>query len=123
MKLAKSSHEYFFLSRIWHRNQNRNRNTLPPLGVRPPEPADQAALRGEDIRAAERRGGEVHRQHQAGLEKTRGFKKKKQPSGFFCFFLFFFGVLFFLFFLYICPEERIFRVFSVSRILFGASRR
>jgi hypothetical protein len=26
----------------------------PPLGVRPPEPADQAALRGEDIRAAER---------------------------------------------------------------------
>jgi hypothetical protein len=39
----------------------------------------------------------------AGLEKT-------QPS------VFFFG--FFGFFLYICPEERVFRVFSVSRIPF-----
>jgi hypothetical protein len=32
----------------------------------------------------------------------------------------FFGV--FLVFLYICPEERVFRVFSVSRILLGAFR-
>ncbi len=40
----------------------------------------------------------------AGLEKT-------QPSGFFCFFL------------YICPEKRVFRVFSVSRmVLLGAYR-
>jgi hypothetical protein len=59
---------------------------------------------------------------EAGLEKTR--VKKKKPAqwlffGFFCFFCFF---LFFLGFLYICPEERVFRVFSVSRILLGASR-
>jgi len=38
--------------------------------------------------------------------------------------LFFWGFfVFFLFFLYICPEERVFRVFLVSRILLGASRR
>ena len=48
---------------------------------------------------------------EAGLEKTRFLKKETQPSGFF-------RVLFF----YICPEERVFRVFSVSRILLGASR-
>jgi hypothetical protein len=47
----------------------------------------------------------------AGLEKTRVLKKT-QPSSFFVF----------LFFLYICLEERVFRVFSVSRILLGASR-
>jgi hypothetical protein len=41
---------------------------------------------------------------EAGLEKT-------QPSGFF---LVFFGVFVFWYFLYICPEERVFRVFSVS---------
>jgi hypothetical protein len=35
-------------------------------------------------------------------------------------FLGFFG--FFWFFLYICPKERVFRVFSVSRKLLGASR-
>ncbi len=55
----------------------------------------------------------------AGLEKTR-FEKKTKPSVFFVvffFFLFFLGV-----FTYICPEERVFRVFSVSRILLGASR-
>ncbi len=84
------THEYFFLSHIWHRKQNRNRNTLPPLGVRPPQPADQAALRGEDIRAAERRGGGVHRQHQAGLEKSSKnpgfFKKKPAQWVFLCFF-------------------------------------
>jgi hypothetical protein len=48
-------------------------------------------------------------QIQAGLEKTR-FKK----SGFF-------GVFWFLY-IYIWLEERVFRVFSVSRILLGASR-
>jgi hypothetical protein len=47
----------------------------------------------------------------AGLEKTR-FKKKNPTQCFFCFFL---G--FFLVFLYMCLEERVFRVFSVSRIL------
>jgi hypothetical protein len=50
-----------------------------------------------------------HDQCKAGLEKTRFFFT--QPSGFFRVFL------------YICPEERVFRVFSVSVILFGASRR
>jgi hypothetical protein len=69
-----------------------------------------------------------------GLEKTRF--KKKQPTGFFLGLFGFFGVFlgflgffgfflvfsFFLFFLYICPEERVLRVFSVSRILLGASR-
>jgi fucokinase len=55
---------------------------------------------------------------QAWLEKTRFKKKKKQPSGFFVFFDFLgsFWVI------YTFPEERVFRVFSVSRILFGASR-
>jgi hypothetical protein len=47
---------------------------------------------------------------QAGLEKTRFFVFFNQPSGFFLFFSVFF------FFIYICPEERVFRVFSVSRI-------
>jgi hypothetical protein len=73
---------------------------------------------------------------QAGLEKTRVYYIKKPAQwffwvfGFFCFFCFFwfFGFLvfwffwFFWFFLYICPEERVFRVFPVSRILLGASR-
>ncbi len=45
--------------------------------------------------------------------KNPGLKKKTQPRGVFCFFLGFFG----FFFIYICPEERVFRVFSVSRIL------
>jgi hypothetical protein len=49
--------------------------------------------------------------HKAGLEKT-------QPSGF----LGFLGFWVFWFFLYICLEERVLRVFSVSRILLGASR-
>jgi hypothetical protein len=39
-----------------------------------------------------------------GWKKTR-VKKKYQPSGFFC------VLWFFLVFLYICPEERVFRVF------------
>ncbi len=58
-------------------------------------------------------------EEEAGLEKTRGLKKN-QPSGFFSVFCFF---CFFLFFLYICPEEKVFRVFSISRILLDASRR
>ncbi len=49
---------------------------------------------------------------EAGLEKTEFFLKT-QPSGF---------CGFFWAFLYICPEEGVFRVFSVSRILLGASR-
>jgi hypothetical protein len=47
---------------------------------------------------------------QAGLEKPGFLYKKTSPV-----FFWFFGV--FWFFLYICPEERVFRVFSVSRIL------
>jgi hypothetical protein len=59
----------------------------------------------------------------AGLEKTRVLKKKSQPSGFFGFFWVFWVFLGFLGFLHIGSEERVFRVFSVSRILIGASRR
>ncbi len=46
------------------------------------------------------------------------WRLKKKPAQ--CFFFFFFVFLVFLFFfafLYICPEERVFRVFLVSRIL------
>jgi hypothetical protein len=43
----------------------------------------------------------------SGLEKSRFFFN--QPSGFFCFFGFF-GFLWF--FLYICREERVFRIFQ-----------
>jgi hypothetical protein len=58
--------------------------------------------------------------------EVQGWKK----PGFFIYkktaqwvFLGFFGFLgFFVFFLYICQEERVFIVFSVSRILLGASR-
>jgi hypothetical protein len=42
--------------------------------------------------------------------KKPGLKKKTSPVGFSGFFCFFFG------FLYICSEERDFRVYSVSRI-------
>jgi hypothetical protein len=45
----------------------------------------------------------------AGLEKTR-------PGGFFGGFFVCFW-FFFVYFLYICPEKRVFRVFSVSIIL------
>jgi hypothetical protein len=58
--------------------------------------------------------------HLAGLEKTRFFFKKNPAQWVFQVFLFFFG---FFGFLYICPEERVFRVFSVSRILLGTSGR
>jgi hypothetical protein len=73
-------------------------------------------------------GQAEHIQHimamEAGLEKTRVFLKKNQPSVFFWGFLGFFGFFgFFIFYIFfICPEERVFRVFSVSRILLGASR-
>jgi hypothetical protein len=57
----------------------------------------------------------------AGLEKTRFifrknpvFFKKNQPSGFFWVFGVFLG--------FFCPDERVFRVFSVSQTLLGASR-
>ncbi len=56
--------------------------------------------------------------HRVG--KNPGFFKKTQPSGFFWFFLGFLGSL--GFFWVFCPDERVFRVFSVSRILLGASR-
>jgi hypothetical protein len=54
--------------------------------------------------------------HLAGLEKTQVFL----PSGVFLVFLVFFGFFwvfwgFLGFFLYICPEERVFRVFSVQQ--------
>jgi hypothetical protein len=51
---------------------------------------------------------------EAGLEKTRVFLKNPTQWVFLRFS--------WVFFLYICPEERVFRVFSVSRILLGASR-
>jgi hypothetical protein len=47
---------------------------------------------------------------EAGLQKTRIFPFKTQPSRFFGFFWVFF------------PEERVLGFFSVSRILLGASR-
>ncbi len=58
---------------------------------------------------------------QPGLEKTRFFLNPAQwvSLGFLGFF---WVIMFFWGFLYICPEERVFRVFSVSRILLGASR-
>ncbi len=56
--------------------------------------------------------------HLRGLEKTRFFFKHS-PVGFFVF-LGFLG--FFVFFIYSLKRERVFRVFSVSRLLLGASR-
>jgi hypothetical protein len=53
-----------------------------------------------------------------GWKKPEFLKKKPAQWFFLVFFLvfwFFWG--FFGFFKYICPEERVFRVFSVSRIL------
>jgi hypothetical protein len=60
-------------------------------------------------------------QQQVGLEKTR-VKKKNSPVGYFGIFAFFFGFFGFLRFFLYCPEERVFRVFSISRILLDASR-
>jgi hypothetical protein len=69
---------------------------------------------------------DLERRLKAGLEKTRDLKKKPAQWVIFVFvfggFLGFFGVFWVFGFLYICPEERVFRVFSVSRILLGASR-
>jgi hypothetical protein len=48
----------------------------------------------------------TERQYRQGWKKTRFFLNQR---GFFCFF-------------YIFAKERVFRVFSVSRILLGASR-
>ena len=59
------------------------------------------------------------RRMKAGLEETRFFFLKP-AQWVFLFFFVFFG--FFGFFLYICLEERFFRVFLLSRILLGASR-
>jgi hypothetical protein len=64
-------------------------------------------LESDWLRSLHNRRSKLHQQ--AGLEKTRVFFTKTQPSGFF--------FVFFVFFLYICPEEIVFRVFSVSRIL------
>jgi hypothetical protein len=55
-----------------------------------------------------------------GWKKPGFFLKKHSPVGFFGFFGVFRGFL--RFFGVFCPEERVFRVFSVSRILLGASR-
>jgi hypothetical protein len=57
---------------------------------------------------------------QAGLEKTRFFIKKKKPAQW----VFFWGGGwgFLGLFIYLLRRERSFRVFSVSRILLGASR-
>jgi hypothetical protein len=52
----------------------------------------------------------------AGLEKTRAFLKTTQPSGFFWFFGVFWVFWFFLVF-YKFAQKRVFRVFSVSRII------
>ncbi len=54
---------------------------------------------------------------QTGLEKTRVFKKKTQPSGFFWVFLGFLG--FFGFFWVFCPDERVVRVFFSFTNTFG----
>jgi hypothetical protein len=60
---------------------------------------------------------------EAGLEKNPGLKKTARWGFFWVFWVFWCFVVFFLVFLkYFCPEERVFRVFSVSRILLGASR-
>jgi hypothetical protein len=72
---------------------------LPPLISRVP-----ASVRESKMSTDEENPGAQY--NEAGLEKTRFFIKT-QPSGFFWVFGFFV-------FLYICPEERVFRVFSVS---------
>jgi hypothetical protein len=98
------------------------------------EPGSAAVFAGRPGRA--RRGGHNYDMSGGGgpgrVGKNPGLKKN-QPSEFFCFFCFFFGFLGYLgvfwvffgcfwFLLYICPEERVFSVFSGSRILLGASR-
>jgi hypothetical protein len=58
-------------------------------------------------------GEEVYLPPEGRVGRNQVFFKKTSPV-FFCFV--------FLFFLYICPEERDFRVFTVSKILLGVSR-
>ncbi len=66
-------------------------------------------------------GGGAHPTPATGsVGKKPMFFLKTSPVGFFVFLVLFF--VFLVFFSKICPEERVFRVFSVSRILFGASR-
>jgi hypothetical protein len=59
---------------------------------------------------------------EAGLEKTWFFFKNPAQCVFWVFLGFLVFWVFLVFFKYICPEGRVFRVFSVSRILLGASR-
>ncbi len=73
---------------------------------------NEAADSGADPREAGGSGGRVG--------KNPGFFKKTQPSGFFWVFWVFLGFL--GFFGFFCPDERVFRVFSVSRIPLDASR-
>jgi len=87
------------------------------------EPGSAAVFAGRPGRA--RRGGQNYDMSGGGGPGWVGIhpglkKKKTRPVGFFVFLGFFLG--FSGFFLHICPEERVFRVFSVSRILLGASR-
>jgi hypothetical protein len=78
----------------------------PPVPVRPQLVVHRGpeGQHGQHVRLGGR-GGQLL---EPGLEKTRFLKKKNQPSGFFWVFWFFLG--------------RVFRAFSVSRILLGASR-
>ncbi len=96
------------------------------------EPGSAAVFAGRPGRA--RRGGQNYDMSGGGgpgrVGKNPGLKKKKNSPVVFFGFLVFLGFLGFLgfflgfsgFFLHICPEERVFRVFSVSKILLGASR-
>ena len=86
-----------------------------------------AGLAGEDKEGVARdsdgeiaAGGRTLALLHPGWKKT-GFltTTKNSPVGFF---VFFFGFSGYFRFFNICPKERVFRVFSVSRILIGASR-
>ncbi len=79
---------------------------LPPLISRVP-----GSVRESKMSTDEENPGAQY--NEAGLEKNPDFLRKKPSPVVF---------LFFVFFLYIWPEKRVFRVFSVSRILLGASR-
>jgi hypothetical protein len=82
------------------RGRRTRRDSQPPAPHSQDPPQHPPALCGGGAT-----GGGGAMDCQAGLEKTRFSFLKTQPSGFLGFFL------------YICPEERVFRVFSVSRIL------
>ncbi len=104
-------HSMFFLKNLYSRNSfpwiKKNKQK-----IRNPWFNQHGSVSAQIKNAA---SGSVPVHKYPGLEKTRVFLKKTSPVGFFGFFLGFFG-----FFWYICPE--VFRVFSVSRILLGASR-